>query len=71
MNNKQEHVESAPVNEQLLAAAPAHQAERQEQGDPRMWTVRAWSAESSIPGIPAMFHRAHAAMNEGSPSTVS
>lgn len=23
MNNKQEHVESAPVNEQLLAAAPA------------------------------------------------
>ena len=22
MNNKQEHVESAPVNEQLLAAAP-------------------------------------------------
>ena len=33
MNNKQEHVESAPVNEQLLAAAPAHQAERQEQGE--------------------------------------
>ena len=33
MNNKQEHVESAPVNEQLLAAAPAHPAERQEQGE--------------------------------------
>ena len=28
MNNKQEHVESAPVNEQLLAAAPAVKAEQ-------------------------------------------